>query len=151
MKPGDNLEWALWYNATEHPVDPISTCRDTIEEMMDVSCKKHNLTHGKVTFEILKPGEDRVPEVPNWLEQQKGSMPRLIVVHSVAEEIIKSNTGILGDLDKKDIARLRLATRRIHKQYHPKAEELSDQECDYIIDQMGIEVVMEQLRSSTVQ
>ena len=152
IEPGSELEFSIWYDANEH-ADPISSCSESITEGLDAICVKSNVFHDKVHYEILKPGDDRVPSVPRWLEIIYGSVPRLLVATTKAYNSgwrDQNTVGIIGDLDKKDIARLRLITRSIHQKCHPNTTSLTDYECDHIIDKMGMEVVMDQLRSSVV-
>ena len=144
------IEFAIWYDANEH-LDPINSCSESIKDALDAICVKNKVGHGKISYEILKPGDDRVPSVPRWLETTNGVIPRLLV--ATAETlgyVYQGSMGIVGDLDKKDIARLRVIVRRVHQKFHPKTTSLTNQECDRIIDQQGMDVVMDQLRSSTV-
>ncbi len=146
----EEIEFAIWYDANEH-LDPINSCGESIKDALDAICVKNKTGHGKISYEILKPGDDRVPSVPRWLETTDGVIPRLLV--ATAETlgyVYQGSMGIVGDLDKKDIARLRVIVQRVHQKFHPKTTPLTDPECDRIIDQQGIEVVMDQLRSSTV-
>ncbi|KKL15391.1 hypothetical protein LCGC14_2506100, partial [marine sediment metagenome] len=41
-------------------------------------------------------------------------------------------------------------TRREHRMAHPNTTPLTNRECDQLIDRLGLEVVLEQLGSSTV-
>ncbi len=144
------IEFAIWYDANEH-LDPINSCGESIKDALDAICVKNKVGHGKISYEILKPGDDRVPPVPRWLETTNGVIPRLLVATAeTSSHLYQGPMGIVGDLDKKDIARLRVIVQRVHRKFHPKTTPLTDPECDRIIDQQGIEVVMDQLRSSTV-
>ena len=148
----EELEVAIWYDANEY-VDPIKSCSESIGEMINIMCTGTKDTHGKIDYKILKPGDDRVPSVPRWLEKIKNATPRLLVattktrlMSSVKQEL----PSIIGDLDKKDIARLRAMTQRAHHKSYPNDKNLTDYECDQIIDKLGLEIVMDQLRSSVV-
>ncbi len=156
IKPdSEELEVAIWYDANEY-VDPIKSCSESIRDMIDIMCAGTKDTHGDIDYKILKPGDDRVPSVPRWLEKTDGATPRLLVattktqlmssVSSVNQEL----PNIIGDLDKKDIARLRFMTRKAHHKSYPRDSPLTDPECDQIIDKLGLEIVMEQLKSSVV-
>ena len=146
----DDLEVSLWYDANVHS-DPINSCSESIGDMLDLICKKNGVVHGNIRYEILKPEDDRVPPVPRWLENINGVVPRLLVaVTKVTKNIHQEPMGISGDLGKKDLARLRAITQREHRMAHPKTTPLTDSECDKIIDKLGLEVVLEQLGSSTV-
>ncbi len=148
----EELEVAIWYDANEY-VDPIKSCSESIRDMIDIMCAGTKDTHGDIDYKILKPGDDRVPSVPRWLAKVKNATPRLLVattktrlMSSVRQEI----PSITGDLDKKDIARLRLITQKAHHKSCPDDSPLTNYECDQIIDKLGIEIVMDQLRSSVV-
>ena len=147
------LEFSIWYDANKH-LDPINSCSESIKDALGVVCAKAEVVHGNIDYEILKPGDDRVPPVPRWLENINGSVPRLLLA-TVATTKIVSNVhqepmGIIEDLDKKDIARLRIITQRGHQTAYPNTVPLTDHECDQIIDKLGLQVVMDQLRFNTV-
>ncbi len=149
-EPGNEIEFAIWYDANEH-LDPINSCSESIKDALDAICAKKNVGHGEISYAILKPGDDRVPLVPRWLEIINGVIPRLLLATTkTTSSLHKEPIGIVGDLDKKDIGRLRAITRRAHRKAHPKTMPLTNQECDRIIDQIGMEVVMDQLRSTVV-
>ncbi len=149
-EPSNEIEFAIWYDASEH-LDPINSCSESIKDALDAICTNKNVGHGEISYEILKPGDDRVPLVPRWLEIITGAIPRLLLATTkTTSSLHKGPTGIIGDLDKKDIARLRAITRRVHRKSYPKTTSLTNQECDRIIDQIGMEVVMAQLRSNVV-
>ncbi len=149
-KVGDEVEFAIWFDANEHS-DPINSCSKSMEDAIDVIHGKRNISHGKISYEILKPGDDRVPSVPRWLENINGSVPRLLVATTkMTNKVRQESMGIIGDLDKKDIARLRVITQREHHKVYPNDDPLTNYECDQIIDKLGIQIVMDQLRSSTI-
>ena len=144
------LEFAIWYDANKH-LDPINSCSESIKDALGAICIKNKIGHGKISYEILKPGDDRVPSVPRWLETTNGAIPRLLVATTkTSSYFYHGPMGIVGDLDKKDIARLRVIVKQVHQKFHPKTTPLTDQECDNIIDRQGMEVVVDQLRSSVV-
>jgi hypothetical protein len=148
---GDNdLEVSLWYDANVH-LDPINSCSESIKDMLDLICKKNSVVHGNIRYEILKPGDDRVPSVPRWLENTNGVIPRLLIATTkVTRDTHQEPMGISGDLGKKDLARLRLIVQKEYRMTHPNTTPLVYHECDKIIDKLGLEVVMDQLRSNTV-
>ncbi len=148
----NELEVAVWYDANEY-VDPIKHCSESIKDMIDIMCAGTKDTHGDIDYKILKPGDDRVPSVPRWLEKTKNATPRLLIATTktrLMSSVCQETMGIVGDLDKKDIARLRYITRRAHHMEYPRGDPLTDYECDQIIDKLGLEIVMDQLKSSVV-
>ncbi len=151
----EELEVAIWYDANEY-VDPIKSCSGSIKDMIGIMCAGTKDTHGNIDYKILKPGDDRVPSVPRWLEKVKGATPRLLVATTKTQlmgSVSSANQelpSIIGDLDKKDMIRLRFMTRKAHHKAYPNDAPLTDHECDQIVDKLGLEIVMEQLRSSVV-
>ncbi len=146
----NELELAIWYDANKHS-DIINLCSESVIDVLDTVCTKNDTRHDDVNLEILKPGDDRVPPVPRWLELTDGAIPRLLVATTrVISNVPQVPVGIIGDLDKKEIARLRVITCREHQKIYPNDVPLTDEECDQIIDKFGLEVVMDQLRSSVV-
>ncbi len=149
---GEELEVAIWYDANEY-VDPIKSCSESIGDMIGIMCAGTKDTHGNIDYKILKPGDDRVPPVPRWLAKVKNATPRLLVATTktkLMDSVHQELPSIVGDLDKKDIARLRVITQRAHHKSYPNNKNLTDYECDQVIDKLGIEIVMEQLKSSVV-
>ena len=146
----DDLEVSLWYDANVHS-DPINSCSESIGDMLDLICKKNGVVHGEIRYEILKPEDDRVPPVPRWLENTNGVVPRLLIaVTKVTRTLHQESKGMSGDLDKKDLTRLRTIVRRKHRMAYPNTIPLTNKECDLFIDKLGLEIVLEQLGSSTV-
>lgn len=148
----DELEVAVWYDANEY-ADPIKSCRGSIGDMINIMCDAAKNVHGDIDYEILKPGDDRVPSVPRWLEKINGAIPRLLVANTKTQlmsSVRQEPPSIIGDLDKKDIARLRVITQKSHHKSYPNDNSLTNYECDQVIDKLGLEIVMEQLKSSVV-
>lgn len=144
------LEFAVWYDANKH-LTPVETVRDSFSEIIDYFCETMGLSRGSIDFDILKPGDDRVPEVPRWLEQVHKVVPRLLVVTaSVSPRVVESQGDMTTELDTTDLTILRGITRRQHRKANPEAGPLTDQQCDKIIDELGMDVVLSQLRSNTV-
>ena len=147
---GPEVMVALWYDASQES-DPVGSCSNSIGESLVRICRMQQLTCGEVSYTLLEPGNDRVPSVPRWLERIKGAVPRLLVATAQTVALPEQKSWrLVGDLDRKDLARLRAITRRQHAKALPNATPLTDLECDAIIDQLGSEVILEQLRSSTV-
>lgn len=84
---------------------------------------------GPVSFEIKRPGQDRVPQVPAHVS---GPDVRLLI--ATAEVLgfeLAKRSSFVDELSPRDLQRLRSATRNTHR------GPLSDEMCDQIIDQMG--------------
>lgn len=147
IRLGQLLEFSLWYNAAKC-MDGITEFGDQCLEPMINSCASYGFKLGQPKFSVLKPGDPRVPEVPFWLRAQSGALPRLLVAE--ARVLVLSSAeragGLVYDLDKKDLERLRHITREAHRKHFPNAEPFTDVECDTMINSMGEEVVMDSLR-----
>ncbi len=147
IRLGQRLEYSLWYNAAKC-LDGISEFGDQCVEPMINQCASYGFKCGEPTFSVLKPGDPRVPEVPFWLRMESGALPRLLVAEATVEVLPSSERagGLVYDLDRKDLERLRAITRRVHKKYYPHSPVFTDEECDTMINSMGEEVVLDTLR-----
>ena len=137
MKIGTDLEIAFWLTGDEAPrvlagVEAVC-CQafSQIEETNGVVC-------GPVTFITKRPGDDRVPTVPDRVQ---GPDVRLLVAGTtvVAERPAALRPSFLADLDPVDLARLRILTREAHRRSRPGSPALTDGECDAVIEQIGPE------------
>lgn len=129
MKPGDLAECAIWLQGTETD-DMLRQWKADCAYMM---ANGHDpvLKLGPLTFEIKRPGSDRVPPVP---ERITGPDVRLLIATA---EVLGFETArpasFIGDLAESDLVKLRGITRRQHGHRGP----LSDAQCDQIIDRLG--------------
>jgi hypothetical protein len=140
MKPGDLAECAIWITGEE---------TETMLRQWKVDCaylmaqqQEPKLKLGPVSFEIKRPGDDRVPQVPHHLS---GPDVRLLV--ATAEVLGFETTkreSFVDQLDKSDLKRLRLITRAQH------GKKLTDVQCDQIIDRLGPGVAAQTVRSGMV-
>lgn len=144
MKKGDLIETAMWIDGTETK-EQRALHEKTIIESIEEVCQYKGWMHGPVRFIEKHPMDDRVPEVPKHI---KGPRVRLLVAECevTAQTILTPKGSFIANLDKKDLERLRYITRRTCKLNH--GEELTDHECDQIIDQVGVEAALEVLRKS---
>lgn len=127
MKIGELAEYAIWIDGTETEA-MLRQWKADCAYMM-ASSHEPKLTLGPVTFEIKRPGEDRVPPVPDRI---KGPNVRLLV--ATAEVLgfeALARQSFVDELDKRDLKRLRRATREAH------GKNLPDAVCDQIIDRLG--------------
>ncbi|PDT71724.1 hypothetical protein CO683_00770 [Bradyrhizobium ottawaense] len=127
MKIGDLAEYAIWVDGTETET-MLRQWRADCSYMM---ARAHDpfLNLGPLSFEIKRPGEDRVPPVPDHI---KGPDVRLLVATAevLGFETVKAESFVSG-LDKHDLSRLRKATREAQGRHLPDAI------CDQIIERMG--------------
>lgn len=141
MKIGDTIESAAWLTGEETHEQEVSY-KDRVREAMGELCKNKGYRHGEVMFLKLRPGDERVPEVPDHIQ---GQDVQLLV--GEAEVIGKriERRPFLGELDRKDLERLRRITRAAHHTHRP-GERLSDAEVDDIIETLGPEAALDTLR-----
>lgn len=127
MKIGDLAECAVWIDGTESEA-MLRQWRADCAFMMSQG-HEPKLMLGPLSFEIKRPGEDRVPPVPDRI---KGPNVRLLVATAEVlgvEALAKQS--FVDELDKRDLKRLRRATREAH------GKNLPDAVCDQIIDRLG--------------
>jgi hypothetical protein len=138
MNLGDVIEKAIWLTGDESPELRKRYEQDVTQAIEDL-CREHGFLHGPVTWVEKRPGEDRVPQVPDHVQ---GSRVRLLVAESIVTDYAPqtSEGSFIANLEKKDLERLRVITRRQSK------TTLSDQDCDELIEQYGPEAVLETLR-----
>jgi hypothetical protein len=129
VKVGETLQTAIWLTGTETPELRERYEKDVTESLLSVSSGS-GFVVGPIYCTELKPGEDRVPPVPDHIQ---GPDVRLLVVEAVlvAELLEIDNRGFIGELTDEDLAALRRITRARSK--YP----LSDTDCDDIINELG--------------
>lgn len=138
MKPGDTAECAIWLDGTETE-DMLRQWKADCSYLMSHSYDPV-LRLGPVSFEIKRPGEDRVPQVPDHLQ---GPDVRLLIASAdVFGHEIARKTSFVDQLDRRDLQRLRTATRR----EHGKRGHLTDAMCDQIIERLGPVAAAENVR-----
>lgn len=97
-----------------------------------------------------KPGEDRVPPVPQHIEKNAGdlSLIRLLTVEAIVDGVyVHTESMLTTNLEPKDLERLRVITRRARLKTHPIP--LTDAECDEVINELGPEAAVEALEKQT--
>lgn len=127
MKIGDLAECAVWVDGTESEA-MLRQWRTDCAYMM-ANSQQPALKLGPVSFEIKRPGEYRVPPVPDHI---KGPDVRLLVgsAEVIGFEAVRAQS-FLNELSEADLMRLRKATRKAHKRNLPDAV------CDQIIERLG--------------
>jgi len=138
MKLGDVIESAIWVTGDES-VEMIAHHESQIQHCLGRLCQQERCCHGPVTFIEKRPGEDRVPEVPDHVQGQR---VRLLVAETTIVEILPetSRGSFIANLDKKDLIRLRYLTRRGAK------ATLTDWQCDAIIEEIGPQAALDTLK-----
>jgi len=139
MKPGDLAECSIWINGTESDTMLRQWKADVVYMMSQAHEPKLKL--GPVSFEIKRPGEDRVPQVPDHIA---GPEVRLLI--ATAEVLgfeIAKRASFLDELEERDLIKLRKATRRQHGK-------LSDEQCDQLIERLGPSVAAREISGQAV-
>lgn len=145
VKIGDTIESAAWLTGEETPED-LADYRDRVREAMDELCSMKGFVRGDARFSELPIGDERVPEVPDHIQ---GPDVRLLVgeaeLIAVAPQI--NRRAFVGDLEPRDLSRLRQITREAWAKSNP-GHVLSDVEVDDIIEETGPEAALDALRKS---
>lgn len=146
MKPGEVIETAIWLDGTETAADRARFEADCTEAMSDLA-NQQRLILAPIVWTEHKPGEDRVPPVPDHI---KGPDVRLLVAEALILSVLPEmvTRSFLLDLETKDLLRLRALTRRSHKQARPTAARLTDEECDKIIEEIGPQAAYDAVRKA---
>lgn len=143
MRIGDTIESAAWLTGAESK-DVLLAYKDRVREAVNTLCREKGFLPGPVAFTEKKPGEDRVPEVPEHLQ---GPNVRLLI--GEADVLCKApetgTRGFVGELELKDLLRLRAITRRAYAKEVPGGT-MTDQECDDWIEELGPEAALGALR-----
>lgn len=127
MKVGDLAEYAIWVDGTES--EAMLRQWKTDCAFMMASSQEPKLKLGPVSFEIKRPGEDRVPPVPDRIS---GPSVRLLVATAevLGFEALRAGS-FLSELSEADLVRLRAATRKA------QGRNLPNNVCDQIIERLG--------------
>ena len=140
MRIGDFIESSVWLTGEESPELRRQYEKD-VAEAIEYFCCEHCFQHGPVTFTEKKPGDDRVPPVPDHVA---GPAVRLLLAESEITSKVQTSVGsFTAQLDKVDLQRLREITRRVRRSY---GAPLSNRECDAIIEEIGPEAALTTLR-----
>jgi hypothetical protein len=146
MKAGQVAEIAIWLTGEETPEQIARWKTEECDKIMRRTEQQYGVLIGPVTFMVKRPGEDRVPKVPDHVH---GPDVRLLVGEALVFErvtyTIRPATGFVHDLTKDDLEKLRRITRRAHRRAYP-GDRLSDAQCDAIIESLGPDTAVKTLR-----
>jgi hypothetical protein len=139
---GHAFEAALWFNAdrTSERPDARRGVTAAIKRMADAN----GAVFGPIAWEILAPGDERVPEPPPHFSGR----PRLMVGYAeiVALAVRPMQSRFTDDLEPRDLQRLRAATQEAYIRRNPKAPALDDDQLDAIVNEVGPGAAVRQLR-----
>lgn len=147
MSDREQYEAADWISGDSETV--VSLAKVYMETAFRRAMEAEGVVLGDIVWQIKKPGDDRVPDPPDNIED-----PHLL--YGAADVlyrkpiVAKAEAGMINDLEPEDLERMRVATRRAHRSVYPGAADLSDTQCDSIINRQGPETVEKLIRSGTV-
>ena len=146
MKIGEIIESAMWLDGTETP-EQRKRHEEDVCAAIDILCHEQGFLHGPVTFIEKRPGDDRVPPVPDHIQ---GIRVRLLVAEAelTARKPKSKPDSFVANLDRKDLIRLRHLTRQAQLKHSPDTK-LTDTDCDKIIEQYGPVAALATLRQET--
>ena len=146
MKVGDVIEMAMWADGTESP-EVLEQFRLDVDTAVRQFAEQNHVVMTPPYVLEKKPGEDRVPPVPDHV---RGPNVRLIVAESVivGERSKLVGSTFLSELDAVDLERLRFITRRVHYGLNPDGTKraLTDEEVDRVIEEHGPEAAADVIR-----
>lgn len=146
MKIGEVVESAIWLSGEETTEDRMRFEADVCAAI-DILCHEQGFLHGPVVFVEKRPGDDRVPPVPDHIQ---GIRVRLLVAEAeiTARKPESKPDSFIANLDRKDLVRLRHLTRQAQLRHSPETK-LTDADCDKIIEQYGPVAALATLRQET--
>ena len=144
IRPGDVLETAIWLTG-EEPPDLKARFEKDLRASLAHMAEAEGIIIGPLMLTEMRPGEDRVPEVPDYIQ---GQDVRLLVGETkvIGRPFVNDDSTFATDLDAKDLERLRVILRRVHLSYNPGKPELSTEKCDEYINLNGPQAALDALR-----
>lgn len=151
LKVGEMLETAVWADGKETE-EQMQQFKHDLQEQLNYFAEQEEVIISPLVVTEKKPGEERVPDVPDDIQ---GPNVRLIVgearVLAPKPKFKTRVTRFIDDLEEDDLNLLRQITRRAYKKHHPKHPELTDFQCDQVIESLGPDTALDTLRSGTIQ
>jgi len=143
---GDTLEMAIWYN-DQHPQEYANAVKGIYLALTKTE-EKYGLRLGPVDFEVLDPGDERVPKP----DPKFSGTPKLLVGFAAVVKLVPvtigEDIGFTEDLDNEALQRLRGVTQGAYlKGKPPDHPPLTDEQLDTIINEVGPEVALKTLHS----
>lgn len=144
LHPGDVLEVAIWMTG-EEPDGLKGRFEGDLRASLANAAAVENVIIGPLIMTEKKPGEDRVPKVPDDVH---GPGVRLLVGEAQVVDYapLLEEGNFVADLDQKDLERLRTILRRVHQSYNPGKPELTTEKCDEYINCNGPDAALAALR-----
>ena len=142
---GDTVECAIWVDGRETVAQ-----RQQFEKDVQIAMVEGQAQHGAILGPVIwtekKPGDDRVPPVPDHIA---GPNVRLLVAEAKILGLaanINNPVGFVHDLEPDDLSLLCRITRREYERQYPNQPRLTDRQCHTLINDLGPEAASETLR-----
>jgi len=148
---GSALECAIWLDGKE-TAEQRRQFEADVRTSMTESMRQQGCVPGPLTFTERRPGEARVPPVPDHIA---GPDVRLLVAECIVASHkidVRREAGFCHDLEPADLATLRRITRRKYAEQYPalvkKNGHLTDRQCETLINDLGPETALATLRGA---
>lgn len=144
MKPGETFESAIWLDGCETP-EMVRQFKADVVDTIDRTCVENHLLRAPVRFIEKKPGDNRVPPVPDHIQ---GLDVRLLVGEADITGYAPRPTkrAFVSELEQKDLDQLRAATRHAFE-VNNSGQSITDMQCDDVIEELGPETALRTLGS----
>jgi hypothetical protein len=146
MKPGDIVECAIWIDGRETP-EQYGQFKHDVQQAMIEGQSAQGVILGPVSWIEKKPGEERVPPVPDRIA---GPNVRLLVGEAriIARNPFATPTvpGFVHDIEPDDLKLLMRITRREYEKQYPHYPRLTDRQCHTLINDLGPDAALATLQ-----
>ncbi len=139
MKPGETFQTSIWLDGTETP-----ELLDRYKSDAAASLMAEGMVMTPLRWATLLPGEDNVPEVPDHIQ---GPAVCLLVGEADVVAVAVDSGFFLTELEPRDLARLRRVTREAYGRQFPQYGNLTDRQCDTLINDLGPDAAVASLES----
>jgi len=143
MKPGDTIEAAIWLDGRE-TVQQVERHRDEVMLAMLEQAQAVGVSLTPLRWVEKRPGDDRVPPVPEHIQ---GADVRLLVAEADVTAMTAAPSNFLAELEPSDLRRLRAVTRSAYHRRYPGQPQLTDRQCDTLINDLGPEAAIAALHA----
>jgi hypothetical protein len=145
VKPGDTVETAMWLDGTEPPELLARYRQDVLNAMLELA-RSQNLALTPIRWTEKRPGEDRMPEVPDHIQ---GPSVRLLVAEADVLACLENYDvgNFLAELEPRDLMRLHRVTRKAYAKQFPGRVRLTDRQCNTLINDLGPDAALASLET----
>lgn len=147
MNVGEELETAIWLDGKETEEDLRRFVEVEVPRFYQQAQHQTGLVFGLVEWATKRPGEDRVPPVPDHIS---GPDVRLLIANAQAVDYVPDDAPLQPwflELDPVDLKTLRILTRRLWKKRDASANP-TNQQVDNMINKIGPKAAMDALKEA---